>query len=97
MNCFQLSPEAAQDIAEIWAYIAGDSMQAARRVRLELLAACRRLAQHPGIGHRRQDLTDKPVLFFPVYSFLIIYNPATQPLEIVCVLHGAQDVSRLLG
>jgi plasmid stabilization system protein ParE len=97
MNSFRLSPEAARDIEEIWDYIARDSVRAARRVRQELLEACRRLAQTPGIGHTRRDLTDKPVLFFLVYSFLIIYNPATKPLEIVRVLHGAQDVPHLLA
>ena len=96
MNGFRLSPEAARDIEDIWEYIARDSVRAARRVRLGLLAACRRLAQHPGLGHRREDLTDKPVLFWPVYSYLIIYNPATEPLEIVRILHGAQDIPRLL-
>jgi len=96
MNGFRLSPEAARDIEDIWAYIARDSVRAARRVRLGLLAACRRLAQHPALGHRREDLTDKPVLFWPVYSYLIIYNPATEPLEIVRILHGAQDIPRLL-
>lgn len=96
MNRFRLSPEAAQDITAIWKYIAQDNIGAARRVRLELLAVCRRLAQSPGIGHRREDLTDKPVRFFPVYSYLIIYNPATEPLEIVRVLHGAQDIPRWL-
>lgn len=97
MNSFRLSPEAARDIEEIWEYLARDSVRAARRVRLELLAACRRLAQHPGLGHRREDLTDKPVLFWPVYSYLIIYNPATEPLEIVRILHGTQDLPRLLS
>jgi antitoxin ParD1/3/4/toxin ParE1/3/4 len=58
MNGFRLSPEATRDIEDIWEYIARDSIRAARRVRLGLLAACRRLAQHPGLGHRREDLTD---------------------------------------
>jgi len=97
MSSFRLAPEAARDIEEIWEYIARDSVRAARRVRLGLLAACRRLAQHPGLDHRREDLTDKPVLFWPVYSYLIIYNPATEPLEIVRILHGAQDLPRLLS
>jgi toxin ParE1/3/4 len=96
MSRFRLSPEAAQDIAELLAYIARDSVQAARRVRQALLAACRRLAEHPGIGHRREDLTDKPVRFFPVYSFLMIYDPASRPLEIVRVLRGAQDIATIL-
>jgi plasmid stabilization system protein ParE len=63
MRRFRLSPEATQDISDIWAYIARDNIDAARRVRLALLAACRRLAQNPGIGHQREDLTDKPVRF----------------------------------
>ena len=53
--CFILSPEAARDIREIWSYIADDSIRAARRVRLELLAACQRLAENPLIGHSRED------------------------------------------
>ena len=63
MKRFKLSPEAAQDIREIWAYIAADNIKAARRVRLQILDACQRVARNPGIGHSREDLTDKPVLF----------------------------------
>jgi antitoxin ParD1/3/4/toxin ParE1/3/4 len=96
MSQFRLSPEAARDINDLWEYIARESVPAARRVRQALLAACRRLAEHPGMGHRREDLTDKPVRFFPVYSFLIIYDPATTPLEIVRVLGGAQDITAIL-
>jgi plasmid stabilization system protein ParE len=40
---FDLHPLAAQDVAEIWTYIADDSPQAARRVREEILAAIRAL------------------------------------------------------
>ncbi len=97
MNRFRLSPQAARDINSILDYIARDSRHAARQVRQALLAACRRLAEHPGMGHRREDLTDKPVRFFPVYSFLIIYDPVTTPLEIVRVLGGAQDIATLLA
>lgn len=97
MSGFRLAPEATQDIDGIWAYLVKESVPAARRVRLALLAACRQLSKHPGLGHRREDLTERPVLFWPVFSYLIIYNPATQPLEIVRVVHGAQDIPRLLG
>jgi plasmid stabilization system protein ParE len=38
---FDLHPLAAQDIAEIWAYIADDNPRAARRVRENLLSAIR--------------------------------------------------------
>jgi plasmid stabilization system protein ParE len=96
MKRFKLAPEAARDIREIWAYIAKDSIKAARRVRLEIVDACRRIARNPRVGHSREDLTDKPVLFWPVGSYLIIYNPARKPVEIVRVVHAARDVPSLL-
>jgi len=68
MRRFKLSPEAARDIREIWSYIAQDSIKAARRVRLQIFAACQKIAQNPRIGHVRQDVTEEPVLFWPVGS-----------------------------
>ena len=95
MKRFKLSPEAAQDIREIWVYIAADSIKAARRLRLQIFDACQRIVGNPGIGHSRADLTDKPVLFWPAGSYLIIYT-AREPVEIVRVLHGARDIPSLL-
>lgn len=95
MKPFKLSPEAAQDIREIWAYIAADSIKAARRLRLQIFDACRRVAGNPGIGHSREDLTDKPALFWPARSYLNIHT-ARKPVEIVRVLHGARDIPSLL-
>lgn len=77
------------------AYIAEESVRAARKVRLQIFDACQLLAENPGIGHRREDLTEEPVLFWPVGSYLIIYDPDTKPVGIVRVLHGARDVPRL--
>lgn len=57
MKRFKLSPQAADDIREIWIYIAADSVRAARKVRLSLWDACQRLAENPRIGHVREDLT----------------------------------------
>jgi hypothetical protein len=36
------------------------------------------------------------VKFFPVYSYLIVYRPATKPLQIASILHGRRDVAGLL-
>ena len=41
------------------------------------------------MGHWREDLIDEPLRFWPVYSYLIIYNPAAKPIEIARILHGA--------
>ena len=48
------------------------------------------------MGHLRTDLAQEPLRFWPVYSYLIIYRPDAEPLEIVRVLHGARDVAQLL-
>lgn len=54
------------------------------------------LAQNPGAGHVRDDITDEPVKFWPVFAYLIVYDPAMQPLGVARVLHASQDVESLL-
>jgi plasmid stabilization system protein ParE len=95
MTSFRLSLEAAQDLLEIYEYIAQDSVEAAERVRVELLEATRKLAEMPGKGHLRQDLTSRRVLFWPIRSYQIIYS-ASQPLEVIAVLHGKRNPRRIL-
>jgi len=90
------SPEARLDLLEIWEYIAKDNLTAADRVLEEIREAINMLARNPDLGHRRKDLTSKLVRFWPVYSYLIIYDPATRPLEIVRILSGYRDVAGLL-
>lgn len=48
------------------------------------------------ISHGREDLTDRPLKFWNVYSCLIVYDPASAPLMIVTVLHSARDVTQTL-
>ena len=96
MKRFKLSPEAAHDIRDIWSFIAQDNIRAARKVRLQLFEACQLLADNQKIGHRRDDLTEEPVLFWPVGSYLVIYDPNSRPIAVVRVVHGARDVPSLL-
>jgi plasmid stabilization system protein ParE len=44
----------------------------------------------------REDLTDRPLKFWSVYSYLVVYDPAGDPLTIVAVPHGARDVAQIL-
>jgi plasmid stabilization system protein ParE len=95
MSDFILSPAASRDLEEIWEYIAADSADAADRWLAKLEKATRLLADMPKIGHTRTDLTSKPVLFWPVGRYLIIYR-SEQPIEVVRVLSAYRDVSKLL-
>jgi antitoxin ParD1/3/4/toxin ParE1/3/4 len=72
-------------------------MQAADRVLDASEAAMVRLAKNPGLGHWREDLTDKRHRFFLVYSYLIVYRHETKPLQIIRVLHAARNVQSILG
>ena len=49
------------------------------------------------MGHVRKDLTNRPVLFFPHYSYLIVYQPDVDPVRILAVLRGSRNVRRVLG
>jgi len=94
---YVLSPEAADDLVRIWRYVSAQTtVAAADRVEAAILDRIVFLASAPGVGHWRKDLTDKPVKFFPVYSYLIVYLSETKPLQIVSILHGRRDLRRVL-
>ena len=93
---YVLVPEARKDLAELLDYIAADSVDAALRVHDRFVEIFELLAEHPDAGHYRDDLTSRPVRFFPVYSYLVAYSDGSAPLEIVRVLGGAQDVESIL-
>jgi plasmid stabilization system protein ParE len=93
---YRVSPEANNDIFEIWSWIAKDNVELADRVDGELHEVFEGLARMPGQGHRRKDLTSRPVLFFPLYSYLIVYQPDVDPIHIMAVLRGTRNVKRVL-
>jgi antitoxin ParD1/3/4/toxin ParE1/3/4 len=97
MSRYRLSRPAQQDLRDIVDYIAQDNAPAARRLLAKLKAAFRELAGRPGMGHRREDLTDLPVRFLAVGSYLVVYADEQRPIEMVRVLHGARDVEAILG
>lgn len=88
-----LSPEAQRDIQAIRAYYLDEAgAKVARYVLREIALGFRIPASTPGVGHIRDDLTDEPVKFWPVFSYLIVYDPATRPIGIARVLHASRDL-----
>ena len=88
---FALHPLAAQDITDIWEFIAADNPIAAGRVREEILDALRRLVRFPHQGHKRPDLTSRPLRFMLVREYLIAYAPDERPMWVVAVMHGRRS------
>lgn len=100
MAGFVLTLAAEQDVDEIWEYLAieREAPQAAERVKSDLFQAFELLASTPRAGHRRGDLTDRRLLFWPVRkTYYVVYRADTQPVIIVRVLHGKRDLSRILA
>jgi plasmid stabilization system protein ParE len=82
-------PQAARgDLLKILEYLEGDNPSAVLKVVDALDNPMQLLADNPGIGHLRPDLTRRDVRFWSVFRCLVIYRPDTKPLENVPVLHG---------
>ncbi|NUN02365.1 MAG: type II toxin-antitoxin system RelE/ParE family toxin [Bryobacteraceae bacterium] len=88
MTTYELHPDAKTDLDEIWEYIAADSIDAADRVIQDILQNFRNLAAFPHRGHRRPDLTSRPLRFARVRDYLIAYAPDEKPLWVIAVIHG---------
>ncbi|MGB2621093.1 MAG: type II toxin-antitoxin system RelE/ParE family toxin [Candidatus Acidiferrum sp.] len=88
MSGFVFHPAALADLTEIWEYIAADNPGAADRVLEEIREAIRALVPFPQAGHRRSDLTSRPIRFQVVRDFLVVYAPDENPLVVLGVLHG---------
>jgi plasmid stabilization system protein ParE len=96
---FRLTPQATKDLDSIWWFIARDSREAADAVEMEIAATCRRLAKHPLMGMKRQDVTLLPVRFWTVTKFtnyMVVYRDEMVPLQVIAILHGRRDLKEAL-
>jgi plasmid stabilization system protein ParE len=96
MSRYVLTPQADQDLVDIWEYIAQHDIVAADRWDSKLRDAFKFLSRNPGAGHVRQDLTDLPVLFWRVGAYLILYRVKNKHLEIVAVTQGSRNIPSFL-
>jgi len=97
LDPFQLTEEAVLDVHAIWLYLLDrEGLDTADRIVTYVFIPLHTLADIPASGHRRADFTNRPVLFYRIYSYLIVYVPETKPLKILGVLHGKRNVARIL-
>lgn len=95
-----LTPQARSDLAEIADTIAQVSGPArAAKVVERIRKTMRFLAENPGVGHPREDLTENSsVKFWAVFSYLIVFVPGEGPLDslgVVRIIHGARDPNEI--
>lgn len=95
MKRFELAQRALRDLGENWEFVSEDSCDAADRVLEEFYRVFQRLAEMPGISHKREDLTPRDVIFWTLHCYLIIYRDS-EPLKIARIIHRKRDGSRIL-
>jgi len=96
MSAYVLSPDALQDLQDIWDFIALDNASAADQHEDQFFNAFEKLARQPRMGHTRSDLTERDVRFWPTGSYLIVYREGPTALQILAILHGARDVPEVI-
>jgi toxin ParE1/3/4 len=91
------SPEARDDLVEIWLYIAiaQDNQATADQVLENINQKFLLLSDSPLIGRERQEISSG-LRSFPASSYVIFYRPINGGIDVVRVLHGARNVEDLL-
>ena len=98
MKRYLLTDEAKEDIADIRKYLKREAgLRVAQSTVKKIRDAIVFLSRTPGAGHLREDLTDEAIKFWPVFSYLIVYNPAARPIEILRIIHGSREVAAILS
>ncbi|MBC8107006.1 MAG: type II toxin-antitoxin system RelE/ParE family toxin [Anaerolineae bacterium] len=89
-----ITPVASLDLVEFGLYIAEDSPTDSERFLAKLEDAMGRLAEFPGMGQMRSELSPD-LRSFPLGNYLIFYLRLNDGITVIRVLHGAGDIRRL--
>src|SRR5260370_39009580 len=100
MSSYQFTPQAIEDLFEIWSYMAGDDLDAANRVEEAVHAACAFLSETPHGGRVREDVTALPVRFWlvkPCQNYWVVHNPGKKPPQANRIIHAAPNSAAEFG
>jgi toxin ParE1/3/4 len=84
-------PRALLDLADIWSYIAEDSVTNADRFAVRIDKAFRLVARRPGIGRARPELYPD-LRSFVIGKYVVFYLPLKDGIDVIRILHGARDI-----
>jgi toxin ParE1/3/4 len=91
----RLTLQAEADLDELWAHIAANNPDAADRMVDAILEGSRVHVRFPGMGLSREDLRPGPRCFV-VSPYIVFYRPIDDTIEVLRIVHGARDISRLI-
>jgi len=90
----RLTPQARQDLDDIWLHIARDNMGAADRLIDAVGARCDSLADFPDLGPARPDIA-ADARMLTIDHYIVLYRRNGDDIEIVRVTHGARRLEAL--
>jgi toxin ParE1/3/4 len=94
MNTVHFSPEAEQDLRDIFDYLNAHSQTAAEQLADSMDQRIAILAAHPAIGRDRGDLI-KGLRSVAIGRYVLFFRLNSTTLEIVRFLHGARDIDSI--
>ena len=97
MSSYRLSYEARQDYFDAFDFIAAHSPRAADKWEQKMLDAFEHLSEWPNTGRLLPEYAPDTVRFWIAEQYLVIYDPSSDPVEIIGVIHGAQDMAPLIA
>ena len=83
------TPEAQQDRADVWDYIAADSPRAAARMDSLFSDAATRLAAHPMLGRPGKILGTRELI--PHESYRLVYEFDDESIWVLALVHTARQ------
>jgi toxin ParE1/3/4 len=87
-------PEAANDLEDIWWYIAQDNPQEADRLLDRIQEKLLLLVEFPHMGISQDELVSG-LRSSTVGNYLIFYFPLEDGIDVVRVLHGARELETI--
>jgi len=86
-----ISAQAAEDLIDLWLYIANDSPQSADKFIDHIQQQCLLISITPKIGLERGELLPG-LRSFPVKRYVVYYRIKNEVIEIVRVMSGYRDI-----
>ena len=97
MPSYRLSSSALRDFSDIITWL-HKKVSASVSVATEsaLWEACHDIAKLPAIGHSRIDLTSKPLLFYAVLKYFLMFERTEEGVLVHAIVHSSRDVAAIL-
>ena len=94
---YQLTKTAEEELEVILDRIADrDGVQRALHIHGKFVKAFELVAFQPNSGSTRPKLTGERVRWWPVFKWMVLYDPKRFPISILRVIHGARELDRFL-